>query len=159
VNLSELFGDKDTLIIYSYMFGPQRKAPCPMCTSFLDAIASKIGNISDQVAFVVTARSPIERLVEWKKTHGWPDMPLISDQSGDFTRAYVSTDDEDVPGFTVLTRKDGKIRHFWSGEISREMADPGQDPRGAPDIDPLWHLLDMTPQGRKSDWYPKLLNT
>src|ERR1700760_4157659 len=35
VTLAELFGDKDTLLVYSMMFGPQRKAPCPMCTSFL----------------------------------------------------------------------------------------------------------------------------
>jgi predicted dithiol-disulfide oxidoreductase (DUF899 family) len=36
------------------------------------------------------------------------------------------------------------------------MADPGQDPRGAPDIMPLWTVLDMTPGGRGTDWYPKL---
>jgi hypothetical protein len=29
--------DKRTLAIYSMMYGPQRKAPCPMCTSFLNA--------------------------------------------------------------------------------------------------------------------------
>ena len=33
--LSELFGDKDTLIVYSMMFGPQRERPCPMCTALL----------------------------------------------------------------------------------------------------------------------------
>ena len=35
VRLSTLFGDKDTLMIYSMMYGPQRQTPCPMCTSFL----------------------------------------------------------------------------------------------------------------------------
>ena len=35
VRFSSLFGDRDSLIVYSYMFGPQRKAPCPMCTSLL----------------------------------------------------------------------------------------------------------------------------
>src|SRR3954451_10702868 len=28
-----LSGNKPTLLIYSYMFGPQREKPCPMCTS------------------------------------------------------------------------------------------------------------------------------
>ena len=28
-----LFGDKQTLAIYSYMFGPERARPCPMCTN------------------------------------------------------------------------------------------------------------------------------
>ena len=36
------------------------------------------------------------------------------------------------------------------------MADPGQDPRDAPDPDPLWTLLGTTPEGRAPDWYPKL---
>ena len=30
-----LFGDKQTLVIYSWMYGPQRERPCPMCTSLL----------------------------------------------------------------------------------------------------------------------------
>jgi predicted dithiol-disulfide oxidoreductase (DUF899 family) len=37
-----------------------------------------------------------------------------------------------------------------------ETADPGQDPRGAPDLMPLWNILDTTPEGRGTDWYPKL---
>ena len=38
-----------------------------------------------------------------------------------------------------------------------ETADPGQDPRGAPDLMPLWPtILDSTPEGRGADWYPKL---
>src|SRR5664279_3855332 len=35
IRLSSLFGGKDTLMVYSMMYGPQRKSPCPMCTSFL----------------------------------------------------------------------------------------------------------------------------
>ena len=35
-------------------------------------------------------------------------------------------------------------------------ADPGEDPRGAPDLVPLWSFLDLTPEGRAPDWYPKL---
>lgn len=35
-------------------------------------------------------------------------------------------------------------------------ANPGQDPRGAPDPMPLWNILDLTPAGRGTDWYPKL---
>src|SRR5690606_34629081 len=34
--------------------------------------------------------------------------------------------------------------------------DLGQDPRTAPDIAPLWSLLDLTPEGRDPEWYPKL---
>jgi predicted dithiol-disulfide oxidoreductase (DUF899 family) len=60
------------------------------------------------------------------------------------------------PAFNVFTRRDGTIRHFWSGEMADVTADPGQDPRGAPDPAPLWMVLDSTPEGRGADWYPKL---
>jgi predicted dithiol-disulfide oxidoreductase (DUF899 family) len=156
VTLADLFGDKDTLAIYSYMFGPQRKAPCPMCTSFMGSFEGKVPDIEQRIALAFIARSPIERLVEAKRARGWTQLPVYSDGDGSFTRDYVSAEDADVPGLTVFTRRDGAIRHFWSGEMSGEMADPGQDPRGSPEMDPLWLLLDATPGGRGADWYPKL---
>ena len=104
----------------------------------------------------VTARSPIERLIDYQKQRGFSDLRFVSDGNGDFTRTYVSREDADVPGFTVFVRREGTIRHFYSGELSGAMADPGQDPRGAPDLDPLWVMLDLTLEGRGTDWYPKL---
>jgi predicted dithiol-disulfide oxidoreductase (DUF899 family) len=156
VTLSEMLGAKDTLAIYSYMFGPQRAAPCPMCTSFMGSFEGKIPDVEQRVALAFVARSPIERLLEAKRARGWTQLPVYSDPDGAFTRAYVSAEDADVPGLTVFTRRDGITRHFWSGEMSGEMADPGQDPRGSPEMDPLWLLLDITPGGRGRDWYPKL---
>ena len=154
--LSDLFGDKETLMVYSMMFGPQRKAPCPSCTSFLTSWNGTATNLRERVALAVTARSPIERLVEYRRQRGFDKLPFVSDVSGEYTRTYVNADDADVPGFSVFTRRDGTIRHFYSGEMSGAMADPGQDPRGCPDLDPLWLMLDITPEGRGTDWYPKL---
>jgi predicted dithiol-disulfide oxidoreductase (DUF899 family) len=95
-------------------------------------------------------------LLEYKRTRGFVNLPFASDLSGEYTRTYVNKDDDDVPGFSVFTRHNGVIEHFYSGEMSGEMADPGQDPRGAPDLDALWLMLDLTPEGRGTDWYPKL---
>jgi len=156
ISLSRLFGEKDTLMVYSMMYGPQRKAPCPSCTSFLSAWNGVAVNLRERVAIVVTARSPIERLMEYKRQRDFGDLPFVCDFSGEYTRTYVNPDDEDVPGFSVFTRRDGVVRHFYSGEMSGTMADPGQDPRGGPDLDPLWLMLDLTPEGRGTDWYPKL---
>ena len=156
VTLEELFAGKDTLVVYSYMFGPDRARPCPMCTSLMAAWEGKVADIEQRVGLAMVARSPIERLVAARAERGWKRLPVYSDSSGDYTRDYVSAEDADVPGYTVFTRRDGTIRHFWSGEISGEMCDPGQDPRGGPDPDPLWLLLDNTPEGRGADWYPKL---
>jgi predicted dithiol-disulfide oxidoreductase (DUF899 family) len=154
--LSDLFGDKPTLVIYSYMFGPQREDPCPMCTSLMGSLDHKIADIRQRVAIAFTARSPIERLVAAKASRGWSTLPVYSDTSGDYTRDYVSAEDADIPAYNVFSRRDGVIRHFWSDEITGEMADPSQDPRGAVQPDPLWLLLDTTPEGRGADWYPSL---
>jgi predicted dithiol-disulfide oxidoreductase (DUF899 family) len=156
VRVSQLFGDKDTLVIYSMMFGPQRERACPMCTAMLTSWEGTARNLRERVALAVTARSPIERLLDFKKERGWQNLQMYSDVKGDYTRAYVSADDGDMPGLSVFTRRDGTVRHFWSGEMSGEMADAGQDPRGAPDLDPLWTILDLTPEGRGATWYPKL---
>jgi predicted dithiol-disulfide oxidoreductase (DUF899 family) len=156
VRLSNLFRDKNTLMLYSMMFGPQRKGPCPSCTSCLASWNGTAINLRERVAIAVTARSPIERLKEYKKQRGFANLPFFSDTSGDYTRIYVNAEDADVPGFSVFTRNSGTIRHFYSGEMGGDMADPGQDPRGAPDLDPLWSMLDWAPEGRGTDWYPKL---
>ncbi|HEU4627368.1 MAG TPA: DUF899 family protein [Steroidobacteraceae bacterium] len=158
VTFADLFGDKQTLVVYGYMFGPQRERPCPMCTSLLSAWEGEARDIEQRVALAVIARSPIEKLVAFKKERGWRNLKLYSDPSGEFSRDYhhIAPDGSDIPGFNVFTRRDGTIRHFWSGEMTSESADPGQDPRGAPDLMPLWTVLDATPEGRGTDWYPKL---
>lgn len=68
----------------------------------------------------------------------------------------MSPEDADVPGFSVFDRRDGTARRFYSCEFSGAMADPRQDPRGAPDLNPLWLMLDLTPEGRGTDRYPQL---
>ena len=104
----------------------------------------------------VTARSPVARLIEYKQQRSPANLSFVSDSSGEYSRTYVNPEDADVPGFSVFTRRDGVIRHFYSSEMGASMADPGQDPRGAPDLDPLWLMLDLTPEGRGADWYPSL---
>ncbi len=156
VSIDDLFGDHDTLAIYSYMFGPQRAAPCPMCTSFMGGLDHKIADIRQRMAIAFTARSSIGRMIDAKRARGWQQLPIYSDVSGDYTRDYVSADDADEPAYNVFVKRDGKIHHFWSEEIASEMADPGQDPRGAVEMDPLWLVLDTTPGGRGAEWRPSL---
>jgi predicted dithiol-disulfide oxidoreductase (DUF899 family) len=153
-----LFRDKDTLVVYSYMFGPERERPCPMCTSMLDAWEGNAADLGQRISLVVIARSSAARLAEWKRERGWRTLRLYSDLNGAYSHDYHARapDGSDVPALNVFTRRDGTIRHFWGGEMTGETADPGQDPRGAPDPAPLWMALDCTPEGRGADWYPKL---
>ena len=156
--LAELFGDKPTLVTYNWMYGPQRERPCPMCTSLLSGLDGEMPDILQRVAFAVIARSPIARLVAFKKERGWRHLCLYSSGGNDFNRDYAHEDPAggDTAAYNVFTRQGKTIRHFWADEMGMESADPGQDPRGAVDAMPLWKILDITPEGRGTDWYPKL---
>jgi predicted dithiol-disulfide oxidoreductase (DUF899 family) len=100
----------------------------------------------------VADRTPLD----FKKERGWQNLQIYSDINGGCTRTYVSADDTDVSGLNVFTRLEGTIHHFWSEEMSDQMADPVDVLRGAPDIDPLWTILDLTPGSRGATWYPEL---
>ncbi len=91
VSFSALFGDKQTLAVYSYMYGPQRARPCPMCTSLMAAWDGESLDVEQRIALVMVARSPIERLLAVKKERGWQHLRLYSDMDGDFTRDYATT--------------------------------------------------------------------
>jgi len=49
---------------------------------------------------------------------------------------------------TVFHRDGEVIRHFWSSELLYAPAAPGQEPRHVGTLEPLWNLLDLTPEGR-----------
>jgi len=157
VMLADMFGDKQTLITYSWMFGPERERPCPMCTNFLGGLNGVAADLEQNAALAVIARSPVSRMADFARERGWRNLTFYSDPTGAYSRDYHAlVGEEDIPALNVFSRKDGIIRLFYAGEMGPDAADPGQDPRGAPDLSPLWTLLDMTPEGRKPDWYPKL---
>jgi len=52
--------------------------------------------------------------------------------------------------------RDGTIHHFWSSELFSAPTDPGVHPRHVDFIWPLWAVLDLTPEGRGTDWGPEL---
>jgi predicted dithiol-disulfide oxidoreductase (DUF899 family) len=127
-DLAGLFGDKQTLVVYNYMFGPERKRPCPMCTNLLDAWDGNADDITQRVSLMVVARSPLERLAAVKRERGWKNLRLASALTDAFTRDYAGSPDGglDSGGPAVFTRRDGTIRHFWSQEMIA--SDPGEGP-------------------------------
>lgn len=156
VGLADLFGPHDTLVLYSFMYGPLRRDVCPMCAATMSAWDGEAPHIERRVAFAMVARSPIVRILGLAEERGWRNLKLYGDPSGDYTADYVGERDSDMPAYNVFSRQDGTIRHFWAAEGGNEIADPGQDPHMAPDLNPLWTILDTTPGGRGTDWYPSL---
>ena len=156
VGLADLFGQHDTLITYFWMYGPQRKRPCPMCTSLLGGLDVPSRDLTQRVSLAIIGRSPVSRQLAFARERGWRNLKFF--QCGDdFARdVHALKDDGEWAAEDVWVRRDGKVHHFWGGEMGGDMADPGQDPRGSPDPAILWTWLDLTPEGRGKDWYPKL---
>ena len=47
------------------------------------------------------------------------------------------------------------VRHFWGSELLYVQEEPGQHHRTGDLVDPVWGLLDMSPEGR-GDFFPRL---
>ena len=158
VRLLDLFGDKDTLVTYFWMYGPQRARPCPMCTNWLGAVNGNAADIKQRVALRILGRSSVERQRTFAQERGWRDLNFAQTVGDDYAKdlGVLMDDGSEYPALVVFTREGEEVRLFWASEMTAEMADPGQDPRDAPDIASLWSVLDLTPQGRGTGWYPKL---
>jgi predicted dithiol-disulfide oxidoreductase (DUF899 family) len=158
VGLADLFGGHDTLVTYFWMYGPQRPRPCPMCTNWLGGVNGNARDIEERAALKILGRSSVERQRAFAVERGWRDLDFVQTVGDDYARdlGALDADGNESPAIVVF-RKDGdSVRLFWSAEMPMEAADPGQDPRVAPDIAPLWAVLDLTPEGRGADWYPRL---
>jgi predicted dithiol-disulfide oxidoreductase (DUF899 family) len=160
VKLSELFGQKSTLIAYNYMFpghGDPSK-PCPMCTSMLDALNGQAKDVTQQVSLAVIAKMPIDRVMAFARDRGWRNLRLLSSAHNTYNADYHGETEkgEQLPMMNVFTRRDGKIFHSWASELFFAPGDAGMGARHVDIIWPLWNLLDLTPEGRGTTWLPKL---
>jgi predicted dithiol-disulfide oxidoreductase (DUF899 family) len=157
LGLADLFGAHDTLVTYLWMFGPQRARPCPMCTNFIGSFDIPMRDITQRVAFAILGRSPVSRQLAFARERGWRNLKFYQVQDDDWVRQYraLGPDGDEWPAMDVWVKRDGRVYHSWAAELGGTQ-DPGQDPREAPDPTPLWNILDLTPGGRGTDWYPKL---
>jgi len=170
--LSELFDGKESLAVYSFMFGPEREQPCPGCTHFLDALDGAAQHITQRLPLVVVAKSPFERLHALAKARGWRRLRLLSTASNTYDRDYFGDssalsddlrdqqefkdgEEWDMPILNVFHRSGKTIRHFWGSELLYVPPEPGQEYRHNDLLDPLWNMLDLAPEGR-GDFHPKL---
>lgn len=157
-SLADLFGQHDTLFSYFWMFGPERERPCPMCTSLVGSLDIPTRDIEQRIAIAIIGRSPVSRQLAFARERGWTHLDFYQTVGDDFARDYRGLNDEgrEDPITAVWQRKGDKARLFWAAEGGKETAEPGFDPHLAPDPTPLWTILDWTPGGRGTDWYPKL---
>jgi predicted dithiol-disulfide oxidoreductase (DUF899 family) len=156
VRLSQLFTAPDrSLVIYHFMYGKQQKNACPMCTMWIDGFTGVAHHLAENVDFAVVAAVDLPTLREHGRRRGWHRLRLLSCGDNTFKEDFASEDKDgnQHSTVTVFTRDgDGTVRHFYTTHpnMSDEI-----DQRGIDLLCPVWHVLDLTPEGR-DDWYAEL---
>jgi predicted dithiol-disulfide oxidoreductase (DUF899 family) len=145
VCLSELFGEKDDLIVVHNM-----GARCSYCTMWADGFNGVYEHLRDRASFVVVSPDMPEQQAEFAASRGWR-FRMISDSGSTFTEdmGFRTAGDDGrtsvSPGYTTFRRHaDGTITR-----VGNDMFGPG-DRYSSP-----WHMFDMLAESGTS-WHPKL---
>jgi predicted dithiol-disulfide oxidoreductase (DUF899 family) len=177
VRLSELFTPgKDSLVIYNFMFprdpgdtrpGPQAgqtallplaEGPCPSCVALLDQLDGSAEHAAPLVNFAVVAKAAAPQVLAFADERGWRRLRLLSSAGTTYNRDYLgeTAEGHQRPMLNVFHRDGGVIRHFWGSELFYAPTDADQDPRHVGTLEPVWNLLDLTPDGRPTVWDEQL---
>jgi predicted dithiol-disulfide oxidoreductase (DUF899 family) len=159
VRLSELFSlQHNSLLVYGFMYAPGGK-PCPMCTSLLDGLNGAAPQLKRRLSLAIAAKAAPAELLDFANGRGWNNLRLISSNGNSYNADYGAEtgSGSQMPMMHVWVRDGGEVRHFWASELFYHKDPAWQaQPRHADPIWPLWNVLDLTPEGRGSDWYPKV---
>lgn len=156
VRLSELFTAPDrALVIYQMMYGKKQTTPCPMCTAWIDSWNGVAHHLAQNIDVAIVAAAEPATLRAFARERGWSRLQLLSAGDGTFKYDLGSEDaqgnqDSTISGFT--RDSDGTLRHFYS--VHPRLAEAIKE-RGIDEWNPIWNVLDLTPQVRGS-WYASL---
>ena len=163
-DLSDLFGPHSQLIVYHFMFGPDWKEGCKICSMLGDHYAPLIVHLKARdVSLVTISRAPIETLESYKQRMGWR-FEWLSSLNNEFNRDFGVL-------FTQQEMDEAKMNynyhlgHFPSLEcpgISSFFKDEQGDvfhtysayARGLENFLGIYHFLDIVPKGRNEDGLP-----
>ena len=156
VTLSDLFEGRRQLIVYHFMFYPDRNVGCKHCSCVMDNIAGSLVHLTARdTSFATISRAPLAKIEAFKKQMQWT-FPWVSSFNNDFNYDYHATLDPDrgysfynykttdirgeMPGLSVFFRDGDLILHSYSTYFV-----------GLDIFLPMYHLLDVTPLGRQED--------
>lgn len=139
VRISELFGEKEDLIVVHNM-GKE----CPYCTMWADGFNGMLPHLEDRAAFVVVSPDAPETQREFAKRRGWRFRMFSSEGSGFTGDAGYERDGKPWPGVSTFRKNE-------AGEVERV----AHTPFGPGDLyNPGWHLFDLLAGGPKG-WQPE----
>ncbi len=153
--LSELFSSPDrTLVLMQFMLGEAQTSPCPMCSMWADGYNGVAPHLEQRIDFGIVAAADPDELRQLAEARGWTNLLLVS-AAGTSLKTDLGMQDEQGnqwPGVSVFRLDaEGRPVHHYTG--GAHLA--GDLWRGVDLLSPVWHFLDLTPEGR-GDWMPSL---
>ena len=164
VSLDALFGDRQQLIVYHFMFGPAWEAGCPSCSYLADHFDGMLTHLMQRdTSFVAISKANIDLIDSYKARMGW-HFRWVSSAQNDFNRDYevsftpeemvsgvrynyrdgVEFPMEEAPGASVFFKDErGQIFHTYSTYA-----------RGLDHLIGTYQWLDLTAKGRDEDNLP-----
>lgn len=152
--LDELFGGKQQLVVYHFMFQPDWDAGCRGCSFWADGFDRTVPHLAARdVSLWAISRAPLAKLQAYAQRLGWT-FPWASSGDGPFNYDfgvsfrpddgarrynYAAFDGEgDRPGISVFARGEaGGVFHTYSAYS-----------RGIDAVNPAYQILDLVPKGR-----------
>jgi len=163
--LAELFAGRSQLVIYSFMFGADYDAGCPVCSSIADSFNGVLGQLrARDVTMICISKAPIEKLLAYRERMGWEfewASSFESDFNEDFERSrprdeasagglpqvvaeFAASSGTDPvgyvaqrPGLLVFALADGEVFLTYSTTA-----------RGLEPVMTYYEILDRVPRGR-----------
>jgi len=162
--LGQLFGDRSQLVVYHFMFAPEREAGCKNCSFWADNFNGITAHLRQRdVAFAAISRAPLAKLQDFAKRLGWT-FKWVSSNDNDFNydfevsfrREALARGDatynfakfqrasSDMPGISVFAKDE-------SGAVFRTYSTFG---RGLDMMNTAYQYLDLVPKGRDEAGLP-----
>ncbi len=137
VQLSALFGDKDTLFVIHNM-----GKSCTSCTQWADGFNGVIDHLLDRAAFVVSSPDVPEVQAAFAASRGWK-FRMVSHHGTNFAKDMGYFGDSFWPGVSVYKKSGNDVVRVSDGTFG-----PGDD------FNCVYSFLAMTPEGAQG-WQPK----
>jgi len=137
VKLSELFGDKDDLIVIHNM-----GKSCPYCTLWADGFNGMVHHFENRAGFALVSPDDHETQKQFAVSRGWK-FKMFSAKDSRFTFDLGFQNEEYImPGFSTFRRENGKIFRIASSFFG-----PGDL------FCSIWHIFELLDDGA-GEWQP-----
>jgi len=96
------FGGRSQLLIYHFMFGPEYKAGCPVCSSIADGFNGSVVHLENHdVGMMAVSRAPIAAIQAYKRRMGW-SFPWALSHGSDFNFDFTVSVTKEQQGEGVV---------------------------------------------------------